>query len=167
MGDSIPPDAEQAFESHEALSRTETGYEIETTVFDGFVTASPGPDWKDTYTITVFVPTLADATADPVGDAVAAGWRDTLERRLEDAPKATRSNVDLHAFDLEEIDGELQITYTFEWGDADRATAIAKTFVEYVEGTYVEGIIPGYEYESPVADLLANASQTGSSGTPL
>ncbi|WP_436900418.1 DUF5813 family protein [Halovenus halobia] len=167
----IPDSARDAFEGHDAITDTEEGYAVETTVFDGFVRASEGPDWKNTYTVTVFVPTLSAATTEAVGPAVEDGWRDTLERRLEDAPQATRSNVDLHDLSVEEIDDELQITFTFEWGDADRAAAIAKTFVEYVEGTYVEGIVPGYEYVSPVADLLSAASQGDDGatrgGTPL
>ncbi|MEF8975818.1 MAG: DUF5813 family protein, partial [Halapricum sp.] len=44
-------------------------------------------------------------------------------------------------------------------------------FVEYVEGTYVEGAVPGYDYEPPVADLLNQAQSGGSQGdrggTPL
>ena len=170
MTDEIPDSARSAFEAHDNIADTEEGYAIETTIFDGFVRASEGPDWKHTYTVTVFVPTLSAATSEAVGPAVEEGWRDTLERRLEDAPQATRSNVDLHDLAVEDFDDELQITFTFEWGDADRAAAIAKTFVEYVEGTYVEGIVPGYEYESPVADLLSAASQGDGAtrgGTPL
>ena len=65
-------------------------------------------------------------------------------------------------------DGEdVFVTYGFEWADPDRAAGIAKTFVEYVEGTYVEGVVPGYEYQSPVADLLERASQGEGGGTPL
>jgi hypothetical protein len=172
MTDEIPDSARAAFEGHEAITATEDGYAVETTIFDGFVRASDGPEFKDTYTVTVFVPTLSAAAAEAVGPAVEEGWQDTLERRLEDAPQSTRASVDLHALDVEQIDEELQIALTFEWGDADRAADIAKTFVEYVEGTYVEGIVPGFEYEPPVSDLLANASQGDDSsasrgGTPL
>lgn len=171
MTEEIPDEARTAFEGHEQITAAEEGYAIETTVFDGFVRASEGPDWKHTYTVTVFVPTLSAAAAEAVGPAVEEGWRDTLERRLEDAPQATRANVDLHDLAVEDFDDEVQITFTFEWGNADRAANIAKTFVEYVEGTYVEGIVPGYEYESPVADLLSAASQGDDGatrgGTPL
>lgn len=168
----VPEEARDAFEAHEAIERTAQGYAVDSTVFDGFVTASAGPDWKHTYTVTVTVPSLDAATADAVGPAVEDGWRETFERRLEDAPKSTRSSVELHDFDVERADDDLVVTFTFEWGDAARATEIAKTFVEYVEGTYVEGIVPGYEYEPPVADLLSNASygeDSGSrrGGTPL
>jgi hypothetical protein len=172
MTEEIPDSARAAFEAHDAITATEEGYAVETTVFDAFVRASDGPDYKNTYTVTVFVPTLSAATAGDVGPAVEDGWQDTLERRLADAPQSTRASVDLHELAVEEIDDELQITVTFEWGNADRAAAIGKTFVEYVEGTYVEGIVPGYEYESPVADLLSKASQADDSsatrgGTPL
>ncbi|MXR52206.1 hypothetical protein GRX03_11410 [Halovenus sp. WSH3] len=172
MTEEIPDSAREAFEAHEKITATEEGYAVDTTVFDGYVRASDGPDWKNTYTVTVFVPTLSAAAAEAVGPAVEDGWRDTLERRLGDAPQSTRAAVDLHDLSVEEIDDELQITFTFEFGNADRAAEIAKTFVEYVEGTYVEGIVPGYEYEPPVADLLSEASQADDSsarrgGTPL
>jgi len=45
--------------------------------------------------------------------------------------------------------------------------------IDYVEGTYVQGVIPGYEYGEPVAGLLDRAQQNADSddatrgGTPL
>ena len=80
---------------------------------------------------------------------------------------ATRSDIDLETFDVERDGEDVYVTYGFEWDDPGRAADIAKTLVEYVEGTYVEGVIPGYEYESPVADLLDRASQGEGGGTPL
>lgn len=171
MTDTVPAEAREAFEAHESVAVTPEGFAVESTVFDGFLTASEGPEWKHTYTVTVYVPTLDEATADEVGPVVEQDWQETFERRLEDAPQSTRSSVDVHDFDVEDLGGELQITYSFEWGDPRRATEIGKTFVEYVEGTYVEGIVPGYEYEPPVSDLLSSASQAESDakrgGTPL
>lgn len=168
MTANVPDSVARAFDAHDAVQTTSDGYAITSIVFDTSVTASPGPGQEQTYTVTVFVPTLDAATAEPVGEAVTAGWRETFERRLADAPKATRSMVELRDFAVESIDdGELQVTYSFTWADEKRATEIAKTFVEYVEGTYVEGIVPGYEYEPPVSDLLASASQSGTDGPPL
>lgn len=168
MTSSIPSAARNAFESHEAFEYGSRGFEVSTTVFDSVVTAREGPEGKHTYTVTVFVPTIDAATVDAVGEAVSDGWLETFERRLADAPKATRSQVELRDFDVETMDDEeLQVTYSFTWTDEKRATEIAKTFVEYVEGTYVEGIVPGYEYVPPVSELLANASQSGTDGTPL
>jgi len=167
MSDEIPDAASEAFEQHHAFEPAPDGYRIRTTAFEGTVTASESEEWKHDYTVTVIVPTLDGATAGEVGPAVQNGWLETLERRLQNAPKATRASVELDDFDVEVVGDDVHIRYEFEWGNADRAADIAKTFVEYVEGTYVEGIIPGYEYESPVSDLLASASQSGESGTPL
>jgi hypothetical protein len=106
-----------------------------------------------------------------VGDAVAEGWFETLELRLEDAPKATRATVDLDEFTVERDGDDVVTTYAFTLGDADRAADVAKAFVEYVEGTYVEGIVPGYNYEGKVADLVSDAASGGGEGevggTPL
>jgi hypothetical protein len=165
----FPDSVERAFGSHDAFERDGDAYVVTTTAFEGRVTAVDGPEYFSAYTVTVRVPTLSAATADEVGDAVADGWFETLERRLEDAPKATRADVELKTFDVERDGEDVYVTYGFEWGNADRAADIAKAFVEYVEGTYVEGVIPGYEYVSPVDDLVTTASQEGGGGggTPL
>jgi hypothetical protein len=177
MTDGLPEDVERAFERHRGFERTDDGFVVTTTAFEGRVTAVEGGS-RAAYTVTVRAPTIEAATAGDVGPAVAEGWFDTLQRRLADAPKATRADVELRTFDVERespggTDGAgkgLYVTYGFEWEDPDRAADIAKTFVEYVEGTYVEGVVPGYEYEPPVADLLQSASQgggDGAGGTPL
>ncbi len=165
MPDESSGTVERAFERHGAYTRDGEGFVISTTACEGRVTAIEGT--VPAYTVTVRVPTIQAATADDVGEAVAEGWFDTLRRRLEEAPKATRADVDLAAFEVDRDDGDVFVTYGFEWADPDRAADIAKTFVEYVEGTYVEGVVPGYEYESPVADLLDRASQGEGGGTPL
>jgi hypothetical protein len=162
----IPARVANAFEEHDSYHRADGRFVVETTAFEGTVTAKGG-EQRATYTVTVHVPTLETVTVDEVGEAVVSGWLDTLERRLEDAPKATRAVVDLDGFEVETVGDEVRIEYSFEYGDPDRAAEIAKTFVEYVEGTYVEGVIPGYEYESPVDDLLTSASQADDYGPPL
>jgi hypothetical protein len=169
MTEGLPAAVERAFDRHDGFERRDDGFVVTTTVFEGRVTALETPGGETAYTVTVRVPTLQAATADDVGDAVVGGWFDTLARRLEDAPKATRADVTLRTFDVERESGSVVVTYTFEWGDPDRAADVAKTFVEYVEGTYVEGVVPGYEYESPVADLLQSASRGDATGggTPL
>jgi len=138
----VPDAVADVFESRDTFVPSGEGYVVETTSFTGHVTANEGEKWKTDYEVTVRTPTLQAATADEVGDAVRDGWFETFERRLEDAPKATRVAVDVDE-------------YT----------------VEYVEGTYVEGIIPGYNYVGVVADLMDSASTGGSEGsrggTPL
>ena len=120
-----------------------------------------GEKWRTDYEVTVRAPTLQAATADEVGPAVHDGWLDTFERRLEDAPKATRVAVDVDDYTVEEDDEEVVVTYRFSMGGEREAADVAKTFVEYVEGTYVEGVVPGYEYGPPVSDLISSARQGG------
>ncbi|MFC7132534.1 MULTISPECIES: DUF5813 family protein [Salinibaculum] len=169
MTEEFPESARQAFEYHDAFRRDGNAFTVETTAFEGRVSAVEGPEYRTAYTVSVRVPTLAAVTADEVGEAVAEGWFDTLQRRLEDAPQTTRADVELETFDVEQDGEDVYVTFGFEWGSADQAAAIAKAFVEYVEGTYVEGVIPGYDYESPVSDLIDTASQEGGGGggTPL
>ena len=155
----------EAFEAHDAFERTADGFSVTTTTFDATATAS---DQRTTnrYTLVVGVPTLAAATASEVGDAVASDWLRTLRRRLEDAPQTTRADVELEGFEVEKSDETVQIEYTFEWSDPKRGVEITKAFAEFVEGTYVEGIIAGYEYEPPVSSLLSGASH-GEGAPPL
>jgi len=168
MTDEMPTDAADAFENHDAYELAEDGAVLTTTAFEGTVTAGEAADeWANAYTVTVRAPTLAAATAGDVPGVVRTDWFETLERRLERAPTATRASVELTTFAVERDGDDVRIEFQFEWGNPQKATEIAKTFAEYVEGTYVEGIVPGYEYEPPVADLLASASQSGESGTPL
>lgn len=172
MTDEPPEAVEQAFDHHEAYERADDGsFRLTTTVFDGRVTSADAEEWRTAYTVTVRAPTLHAATADEVGDAVAQGWFETLELRLEDAPKATRTTVELDDFSVEQEGDDAVTTYEFTLGSAARAADVAKAFVEYVEGTYVEGIVPGYNYEGKVADLVSDASSGGGDGevggTPL
>jgi hypothetical protein len=167
----VPDDVADVFDSRDTFVPSGEGYVVETTSFDGRVTASEGEQWRTDYEVTVRVPSLRAATADEVGEAVRDGWFETFERRLEDAPKATRVVVELDDYTVERDGEEVVVTYRFSLGGEREAADVAKAFVEYVEGTYVEGIIPGYDYVGVVADLMDSASTGGSEGsrggTPL
>ncbi|WP_136688997.1 DUF5813 family protein [Halorhabdus amylolytica] len=172
MTDTLPQAVDSAFDDHEAFEASEEGYRVTTTVFDATVTATDIDGVGYQFTVTVRAPMLREAVGNEVvGPAVEDGWFETYERRLEDATMATRSQVDLEEYTVEDDGGQAVARFVFEYGDANRGAEIAKTIVEYVEGTYVEGVIPGYDYESPVADLLHRAKTTGSDaergGTPL
>jgi hypothetical protein len=41
----------------------------------------------------------------------------------------------------------------------DQAVSDAKAVVDFVEATWIQGLIPGYEYDEPAASLL-NRAQT-------
>jgi len=165
-----PEKVRDAAVARDALEPAGDGYRVTTTRFDARVTAAPSPtnDWATAFTTVVEVPTLAAAVDGEVGESVQDGWLDTLERRLGEASKATRASVD-PSLSVEIAGDTVTVTYEFEFGSGARGLDIAKTFVEYVEGTYVEGVVPGYDYRPPVSDLLSQAGQgTGDrGGTPL
>lgn len=169
MTDDAQTAFETAAESRDAFERADDGYHVTTTAFDALVTATSASDWATAFTVTVQVPTLSAAVDGEVGDAVVDGWFDAFERRLADAPTATRVAVELESHAVEREGDTVTVTYQFEYGDVSTGLDVAKTFVEYVEGTYVEGIVPGYEYLPPVSDLLSRAAQGDGErgGTPL
>jgi len=151
-----------AFDRHGSLTHREDNWAVTTTVFDATVTADP----DGRYTVTIRVPTLEAATTDEVGEAVAADWLRTFRRRLEDAPAATRRSVELDSQTV--VTGErVRVSFEFACADPAGAAEIATTLAEFVEGTYVGGVVPGYAYDPPVADLLAAASHGDQSGAPL
>ena len=158
--------ARQALDSHEAFERTNERYRVTTTVFEATVAVDTTSEMPK-YTVTVDVPTLDGAAEDDVGPTVSIDWFETLDRRLQNAPKATLVEVELDEYHLTKDDDTVTVEYVFSQERPQTAADVAKTFVEYVEGTYAEGIIPGYEYRSPVDNLLSSASQGGDGGTPL
>jgi hypothetical protein len=164
---SLPESAERAFDAHEAFERDGDGYELTTTNFEGRVTAAPTDEWAHRYTLVVRAPLLSRAVEGEVGPDLESGWFDTFALRLEDAPGAVREGVELETLDVHREAGDAVAEFTFEWGNADRAPAIAKALGEYVEGTYMEGVVPGFDYREPVASMLSTASQGEGTGTPL
>jgi hypothetical protein len=169
MSDETPETAMEALRSHDAVAGTEGHYEVTSTVFDSTVTAAAAESGHQ-WTVEVTVPSLSAATSDHVGEAVAEGWFETFERRLADAPTATRAQLELDELEVERRGLDVVVTFTLSWSGHGRAVDIAKTLIEYVEGTYVEGVVPGYTYVAPVADLLSQADTGGDAergGTPL
>lgn len=164
MTDDPPDPAVRAFEAHDAYERDAGWFTLTSTRFDAKVTAAETDEWALRYTLEVRAPTLDAATADDVGPAVEQGWFETYERRLADAPMAVRHDVDLATRRVFEEAGDAVCVFEFEWGNADRAPDIAKALAEYVEGTYMEGIVPGYEYVPPVSGLLSEARRSGGDG---
>lgn len=160
---------ERAFGAHDAFEATGDGFAVTTTEFDGRVAATETADGTLRYTVTVRAPTLDAAVEDEVGPAVREGWLETFERRLEDAAGAVRQRVDIDDYAVREAGDEVVAVFEFEWADADGAPALAKAIVEFTEGTYMEGIVPGYDYREPVASMLSQASQGDGErgGTPL
>ncbi len=171
MSPDLPARVVQAFDAHDAFDRNDDGqwYSVQTTRFEGRVTATPlgdasaAPDAVQ-YTVEVTAPLLSTVTTDPVGSAVEAGWLETYELRLADAPMAVPHDLTLDAYRVIQEAGDVVAVYRFTWASPDHVPEIVKAITEFVEGTYMEGIIPGYAYEPPVSDMLANARQSDEDG---
>lgn len=158
MTDDAP--STNAFAAHDAFEPADEGFALTTIPFDSRTEAA-----ESDYRITIRVPTLDAATEESVAEAVAEGWFETFERRLADAGSVTRGAIDVPAPTIERDADTVTVEFAFEHGDPAGAADAAKALAEYVEGTYVEGIVPGYTYEPPVADLLARARDHGDEGS--
>ncbi|MDQ2050004.1 DUF5813 family protein [Natronolimnohabitans sp. A-GB9] len=158
----LPASVERELESHDAFEPTAEGYALTTTVFDAAVTATEGEGKRDgEFHVTVSLPTLDAAVAsETVATVVEDGWFETLERRLEDA--FTVANTSTH--DEPTVDREAdEVVVTLEYVAWDAAEGVedAKALIEFVEGTFAQGIVPGYEYRGPAATLLESAQNRG------
>jgi hypothetical protein len=147
-----------AFDAHEAFEPADGEYLATTTPFSARVTV------EDAVRVTVTVPTLSAVVDGEVGDAVEDGWLETLERRLADADGVVRAS-EVAVETVEHDDDEVRATFRLTGADPATAADDAAAVVGYVEGTYVQGVVPGYDYRDPVAGLVARARETGSGGT--
>lgn len=165
MTDEIPGPVERALTNHDAFDHSGDGYELTTTVFDVAIDADDAPGERDsTFTVTVFLPTLDAAVADESVPAVVEdGWIETLERRLDDTFSVAKTSTH-EPVDLERDTDEVRVTLEYVAWDASEGVEDAKTLIEYVEGTYAQGMIPGYEYQGPAGKLLERAKQHGQGG---
>jgi len=118
------------------------------------------PTDDPTWTVEMRVPTIETVTVDSVGAAVQSDWFETFRRRAREAASATRRSVDPEV-SIDRTDGVIVVTYAFEERVTDRALEVARDIALFVEGTYVQGAIPGYEYEPPLSELLSEAKSQG------
>jgi hypothetical protein len=163
----VPDRARRAFRDHDSFEQVdETTYEWTATAFDGRVTA--GADGGEiAFAVTVRVPMLDAAVEDDVALVVEDGWYETFELRVEDVGGVTKKE---HDFDVDvSREGSTAVVSTsFTDIDERRGVADAGAVIDYVEGTYVQGIIPGYEYTEPVSGLVQRATDAANSdGAPL
>jgi uncharacterized protein with FMN-binding domain len=160
--------ARRAAETNESLEpRDDGGYTVTTTAFDGDVEVD-ADGGTIVLTVTATVPMLDAATEESVAAVVEEGWFETFELRMEDVDGAIRG--DDAGVSVSQVGDEVVIEAELRDLDATRAVADAVAVVEYAEGTYVEGIIPGYEYTAPVSQLIqraADAAGGSEGGTPL
>jgi len=161
--DELPDRVRRAFGDHGSFERDGDGWVSTTTAFDGRVRAEPADEGRIRLTVTVRVPMLSAVTADEVADVVEDGWADTFERRTVDVGGVTRKGREFDP--VVERDGdEIAVTYALADINERRGVDDAGALIDFVEGTYVQGVIPGYEYTAPVSDLLSAARQQGGGG---
>jgi hypothetical protein len=153
--------ASRAVARHDAFERVgETRFESTTTAFDAVVTTGE-VDGRVALDVQVRVPTLSAVVVDEVAPVVEEGWLETFELRVDDVADVTAADRDLEPTVRRDDEGvvvEATVTDLNERRAVDDAAAV----VNYVEGTYVQGIIPGYDYTEPVSGLLDRARTGGS-----
>jgi uncharacterized membrane protein YgcG len=156
---------ERAFREHPDFEETDEGeFETPQKTFPGVVTVNDVPGGDDEsgdereYRLEVRTPMLdAVVEGEEVARVVEDGWFETLELRLDDAH--TVASADAQPPEVEREGEEVVVTTALETADPDRAAEDALAIVEYVEGTWVQGIIPGYDYREPAASLRERARQ--------
>lgn len=157
-------DIEESFASHPRFERVDDGWTPTANDWDATITPSP-----DAIEVDISVPTLdAVVTGEPVAPVVLDGWFETLERRLEDVDGVTYAAVS----DLDvERDGSVVDVRARLAPRPGKTPDDALAIVNYVEGTWFEGVIPGYDYDETVQAMRERAQRNGQSGdrggTPL
>ncbi len=161
----LPGRVRRAFADHGSFEPAGDDVWIsETTAFDGEVHAEPAAEGRVRFAVTVRVPTLSATAADDIADVVEDGWADTFELRVTDVGGVTRGD---HEFDPTVEIGDDEIVVAFELTDINERRGVddAGALIDFVEGTYVQGVIPGYEYTDPVEPLLSAARGRGGGGS--
>lgn len=147
-----------ALSRHDKFRSQNSGYEYTGTAFDVTAIVRDGE-----CQVRVVLPELDTVVQnETVPDVVRSGWRDTLDRRLKDGPKAAGLQGDIE-YTLEEKDTVVIARYTFTPKSPRVIGEEVSAIATFVEGTYVQGIIPGYEYDEPVTGLIQQAGEQAGS----
>jgi hypothetical protein len=157
----IPGRVGRAFRDHGSFERRGDGsFEHVATPFAADVDVAPGDDGRVAFDVAVRLPMLSAVTVGEVAPVVEEGWLETLERRVADAGGVTRGDHDVSPTTHRE-GAEAVVSATFADVNERRGVDDANALVNFVEGTYVQGIIPGYEYTEPVTSLVDRARAAG------
>jgi hypothetical protein len=157
---------DRAVRDHGSFERRgEDGFESVATPFDATVEVTPGENGRLMFDVQVQAPLLSDAVDEHVADVVEDGWYDTFQRRVTDVGAITKGEHDLSPT-VRRSGGDVVVELSFSDIDERRGVDDANALINFVEGTYAQGIIPGYEYTDPASQLLEDARQTGGDGGP-
>lgn len=154
-------DIEAEFDDHGRFARvdergesTASEFEPTTNDWDAHTVVADG-----TVELEVTVPTLSAVVNEPVADVVEDGWYDTFERRVVDADSVTLAD-DVTVTDVSRADGGITVELTMT-PRTGKAADDALALVNYVEGTWFQGVIPGYDYVEQVQSMRDRAAQNG------
>lgn len=134
----------EAFRAHSRFRSTDDAvFELEGLDFEAWVRIDSAE-----VVLVSSVPTLgATVTGETVAPVVEEGWFETFERRLEDAPSVTDGDIGEPMLAQEGTTIRVETPLRSDPADApEDAISVAS----YVEGTWIQGIIPGYEYDDRV-----------------
>lgn len=151
--------AERALATKAGFERRDGGFAATSTPFDATVRLEEQAE-AVRYELEMTLPTLdAVVAGESVAAVIQSGWFETFERRLEDLDGALRADAAPPNVALDELAEAVTVTAAFESARPDHGAEDAAALVGFVEGTYMEGVIPGYTYREPVAGLLEAARE--------
>jgi hypothetical protein len=150
--------ATQALAADDGFERRGDRFVATHTTFDATADAD-----GDGCRLELALPTLdAAVEGETVADVVEDGWFETFERRLDGVDAVTRTAT-VEPPTVERTDDSVVVETRL--ADAgDDAAEDARAVVNYVEGTWFEGVVPGYDYVETVEAVRKQAHQQGSTG---
>lgn len=152
----LPSRLTRAFDDHTAFEQDADGQFVSTTTtFEGTVdvteTAAPF-----VFTVESRVPLLGAVTEEDVADVVEDGWYETFELRARDIGGVFRTDRELSPTVTRNAE-TATVEVTLEDSNPRRGVDDAAAVIDYIEGTFVQGVIPGYTYTDPVDGILQRA----------
>lgn len=152
----LPHRLQRAFADHTAFEQHTDGQFISTsTTFEGHVEATE-IDGRFSFVVESRVPLLGTVTEEEVADVVEDGWYETFELRTQDIGGIFRTDRDLSPTVTRHAE-TAAVEVTLEDINPRRGVDDAAAVIDYVEGTFVQGIIPGYTYTEPIDGILERA----------
>ena len=152
----LPSRLIRAFRNHSAFERTADDQFISTTTtFEGTVDVTE-TEPQFVFTVESKVPLLQAVTEEEVAEVVENGWFETFELRVRDIGGIFRIDRELSPTVTRSAE-TAAVEVTLEDSNPRRGIDDAAAVIDYVEGTFVQGVIPGYTYTDPVAGILERA----------
>ena len=157
----VPDRVRRAFVDHTGFEAgPDDDYVSTATPFDAWVAVESVDGGRIGFDVEVRVPTLSAVVEGDVADVVEEGWTETFERRVADVGGVTRADHDVEPA-VSRAGDELVVTVDYTDINERRGVDDAAALVTFVEGTYVQGVIPGYDYTEPVSSILSSAREMG------